>query len=52
MVLILMTMVLMPFGELPEGDYGEFLQSGLTMPNVNLYQVPLCMHVVGDKGPT
>ena len=33
-----------------EGDYREFLQSGLTMPNVNLYQVPLCMHVVGDKG--
>ena len=32
-----------------EGDYREFLQSGLTMPNVNLYQVPLCMHVVGDK---
>lgn len=32
-----------------KGDYREFLQSGLTMPNVNLYQVPLCMHVVGDK---
>ncbi|OCA84072.1 NADH oxidase [Bacillus sp. FJAT-27225] len=31
------------------GDYREFLQYGLTMPNVNLYQVPLCMHVVGDK---
>ncbi|USK72246.1 SagB family peptide dehydrogenase [Peribacillus asahii] len=32
-----------------EGDHREFLQYGLTMPNVNLYQVPLCMHVVGDK---
>ena len=32
-----------------KGDYREFLLSGLTMPNVNLYQVPLCMHVVGDK---
>ena len=32
-----------------QGDYREFLQYGLTMPNVNLYQVPLCMHVVGDK---
>jgi SagB-type dehydrogenase family enzyme len=32
-----------------EGDFREFLQFGLTMPNVNLYQVPLCMHVVGDK---
>lgn len=31
------------------GDYRGFLQSGLTMPNVNLFQVPLCMHVVGDK---
>ncbi|WP_078427657.1 SagB family peptide dehydrogenase [Alkalihalobacterium alkalinitrilicum] len=32
-----------------KGDYREFLQSGLTMPNVNLYQVPLCFHVVGEK---
>ena len=32
-----------------EGDYREFLQSGLTIPNVNLYQVPLCMHVVGNR---
>ena len=32
-----------------EGDHRQFLQFGLTMPNVNLYQVPLCMHVVGDK---
>ncbi|MGX2959850.1 SagB family peptide dehydrogenase [Peribacillus sp. JNUCC 23] len=35
--------------EINQGDYREFLQLGLTMPNVNLYQVPLCMHVVGDK---
>jgi SagB-type dehydrogenase family enzyme len=35
--------------KISEGDYREFLQSGLIMPNVNLYQVPLCMHVVGDK---
>ncbi len=32
-----------------EGDHRHFLQLGLTMPNVNLYQVPLCMHIVGDK---
>ncbi|MHC0037994.1 SagB family peptide dehydrogenase [Pseudoneobacillus sp. C159] len=32
-----------------KGDYREYLHYGLTMPNVNLYQVPLCMHVVGDK---
>lgn len=31
------------------GDHRQFLQYGLTMPNVNLFQVPLCMHVVGDK---
>ncbi len=32
-----------------KGDFREFLQSGLTVPNVNLYQVPLCMHLVGDR---
>ncbi|AGK51930.1 SagB family peptide dehydrogenase [Bacillus sp. 1NLA3E] len=32
-----------------EGDFRHFLQFGLTMPNVNLFQVPLCMHIVGDK---
>ncbi|MGG3469065.1 SagB family peptide dehydrogenase [Neobacillus pocheonensis] len=32
-----------------QGDYRQYLQFTLTMPNVNLYQVPLCMHVVGDK---
>lgn len=32
-----------------EGDYRPLLHSSLVMPNVNLYQVPLCMHVIGDK---
>ncbi|WP_075980572.1 SagB family peptide dehydrogenase [Bacillus massilinigeriensis] len=32
-----------------KGDFRGFLQSGLTMPSVNLYQVPLCMHVVANK---
>lgn len=32
-----------------KGDYREFLQAGLTLPNVNLYQVPLCLHLVGEK---
>ncbi|MBO0993549.1 SagB family peptide dehydrogenase [Bacillus sp. SD088] len=32
-----------------KGDYRELLQGGLTMPNVNLYQAPLCLHVVGEK---
>lgn len=31
------------------GDYREYLQKGLTLDNVNLFQVPLCFHVVGDK---
>ncbi|OAK75741.1 SagB family peptide dehydrogenase [Lederbergia galactosidilytica] len=31
------------------GDYRELLQNGLTMPTVNLYQVPLCLHVVGER---
>ncbi|MCH1627180.1 SagB family peptide dehydrogenase [Fredinandcohnia quinoae] len=33
-----------------KGDYRELLQSGLTMPNINLFHVPICLHVVGDKG--
>ncbi|SES41186.1 SagB family peptide dehydrogenase [Salipaludibacillus aurantiacus] len=32
-----------------KGDYREFLQYGLTLPNVNMYQVPLCFHLVGEK---
>ncbi|MFZ7944913.1 MULTISPECIES: SagB family peptide dehydrogenase [Bacillaceae] len=32
-----------------QGDYRQLLQFGLIMPNVNLYQVPLCMHVIGDR---
>jgi SagB-type dehydrogenase family enzyme len=32
-----------------QGDFREFLQYGLTMPTVNLFQVPLCLHLVGDK---
>jgi SagB-type dehydrogenase family enzyme len=31
------------------GDFREILQYGLTMPTVNMFQVPLCLHVVGDK---
>jgi SagB-type dehydrogenase family enzyme len=32
-----------------QGDFRQFLQYGLTMDNVNLFQVPLSLHVVGDK---
>ncbi|CRK82888.1 SagB family peptide dehydrogenase [Neobacillus massiliamazoniensis] len=31
------------------GDFREYMQYSLTMPNLNLFQVPLCLHVVGDK---
>jgi SagB-type dehydrogenase family enzyme len=31
------------------GDYREYLQYGLTMDNVNLFQVPMCFHIVGDS---
>jgi SagB-type dehydrogenase family enzyme len=31
------------------GDFREALQNGLTMPNVNLFQVPLTLHIVGGK---
>ncbi|MEH7109136.1 SagB family peptide dehydrogenase [Bacillus sp. JJ1764] len=32
-----------------KGDFREYMQNGLITPNVNLYQVPLCLHFVGDK---
>ncbi|MGX6443532.1 SagB family peptide dehydrogenase [Neobacillus sp. K501] len=31
------------------GDYRRQLQSGMSMDNVNLFQVPVCLHVIGDK---
>jgi SagB-type dehydrogenase family enzyme len=31
------------------GDHRLHLQSGLAMDNVNLLQVPLCLHIVGNK---
>ncbi|RAK19205.1 SagB-type dehydrogenase family enzyme [Anoxybacillus vitaminiphilus] len=36
-------------GRIRFGDYRHFLQSGMSMDNVNLFQVPLCLHVAGDK---
>lgn len=35
--------------KITQGDFREFLQDGLTMPTVNLFQVPLVLHLVGDK---
>jgi SagB-type dehydrogenase family enzyme len=31
------------------GDYRLRLQQGMSLDNVNLFQVPLCLHVAGDK---
>jgi SagB-type dehydrogenase family enzyme len=31
------------------GDHRLILQSGMSLDNVNLLQVPLCLHVTGDK---
>lgn len=31
------------------GDHRLHLQSGMSLDNVNLLQVPLCLHVTGDK---
>lgn len=31
------------------GDHRARLQQGMSMHNVNLYQVPVCLHVVGDR---
>ncbi|MDM5155094.1 SagB family peptide dehydrogenase [Bacillus sp. DX1.1] len=31
------------------GDHRLSLQNGMTMHNVNLFQVPICLHVLGDK---
>ncbi len=31
------------------GDYRMLLQQGITMGNVNLFQIPLCLHVASDR---
>lgn len=31
------------------GDHRPRLQSGMSIDNVNLFQVPICVHVVGDR---
>ncbi|MEL3971212.1 SagB family peptide dehydrogenase [Rossellomorea oryzaecorticis] len=35
--------------EIDTGDYRLQLQSGLSLDNVNLLQVPLCLHIIGNK---
>ncbi|MGE6755513.1 SagB family peptide dehydrogenase [Rossellomorea sp. NPDC071047] len=35
--------------EIGTGDYRRQLQSGLSLDNVNLLQVPLCLHIIGNK---
>jgi SagB-type dehydrogenase family enzyme len=36
-------------GRIRLGDYRHYLQYGMSMDNVNLFQVPLCLHVAGDR---
>jgi SagB-type dehydrogenase family enzyme len=31
------------------GDFRRLLQGGMALNNVNLFRVPICLHVVGDK---
>lgn len=31
------------------GDFRSPLQEGMTLDNVNLHQVPLCLHIVGER---
>ncbi|HZG81197.1 MAG TPA: nitroreductase family protein, partial [Brevibacillus sp.] len=31
------------------GDHRHWLQQGMNLDNVNLFQVPLCFHVAGDR---
>jgi SagB-type dehydrogenase family enzyme len=35
--------------EIDTGDYRLRLQSGLSLDNVNLLQVPVCLHIIGNK---
>ncbi|PFA69232.1 NADH oxidase [Bacillus sp. AFS015802] len=35
--------------EIGTGDYRLQLQSGLSLDNVNLLRVPLCLHIIGNK---
>ncbi|MFK3959958.1 SagB/ThcOx family dehydrogenase [Guptibacillus hwajinpoensis] len=32
-----------------EGDFRLDLQAGMSLHNVNLHQVPICLHIVGDR---
>ncbi|WP_082233112.1 SagB family peptide dehydrogenase [Halobacillus massiliensis] len=35
--------------KLKEGDFRYTLQSAMSLHNLNLYQVPLCLHIAGDR---
>ncbi|WP_299742289.1 SagB family peptide dehydrogenase [uncultured Rossellomorea sp.] len=35
--------------QISTGDHRLQLQSGLSLDNVNLHQVPLCLHIIGNK---
>ncbi|UOQ45516.1 SagB family peptide dehydrogenase [Halobacillus salinarum] len=37
------------FVKVKEGDFRLPLQQGMTLDNVNLHEVPLCLHIAGDR---
>ncbi|MFC7785463.1 SagB family peptide dehydrogenase [Rossellomorea sp. GCM10028870] len=41
--------VLHSLRQISTGDHRLQLQSGLSLDNVNLHQVPLCLHIIGNK---
>ncbi|MDR9797520.1 SagB family peptide dehydrogenase [Aeribacillus pallidus] len=36
-------------GRIRSGDYRHYLQYRMSMDNVNLFQVPICLYLVGDR---
>ncbi|WP_173918173.1 SagB family peptide dehydrogenase [Halobacillus sp. Marseille-Q1614] len=35
--------------QIKKGDFRMALQAGMTLDNVNLHQVPMCLHIVGER---
>lgn len=35
--------------QLKDGDFRMAIQMGMSLDNVNLYQVPMCLHIVGER---
>ncbi|MFQ3544702.1 SagB family peptide dehydrogenase [Halobacillus rhizosphaerae] len=35
--------------QMKEGDFRWLLQTGMSLSNVNLHQIPMCFHIAGDR---